>query len=354
MKPSDHAAGSKPMLLMVDDTPSNLDTLREILSGQYALRVALDGQRALDLAASEPQPQLILLDVMMPGLDGYEVCRRLKRNPATHDIPVIFVTAMGETEDETRGFEAGGVDYVVKPVSAPIVLARIGTHLNLADQKHHLEELVHERTAQLERTRREIIQRLGRAAEYKDDETGSHVVRMSHYSRMLAQAAGTHPEWAECLFHAAPMHDIGKIGIPDYILQKSSDLTPEEWEVMRRHPQIGADIIGNDSAEIQAMARSVALHHHERWNGEGYPRGLAGEAIPLEARIVMIADVFDALTTERPYKKAWPIEDAVKYMRAQSGVLFDPKLLALFFERLPAILAIKQRYPDSKPLAAMQ
>ena len=350
MNPDDHALGRKPTLLLVDDTPSNLDTLREILSGRYTLRVALDGQRALELAASEPQPHLILLDVMMPKLDGYEVCRRLKRNPATQGIPVIFVTAMGETEDETRGFEAGGVDYVVKPVSAPIVLARIRTHLNLADQKQHLEELVRERTAQVERTRREIIQRLGRAAEYKDDETGSHVARMSHYSRLLAQAAGVHPEWAECLFHAAPMHDIVKIGIPDHILQKSSDLTPEEWEVMRKHPQIGAEIIGDDDAQILAMARSVALHHHERWNGEGYPRGIAGEAIPLEARIVMIADVFDALTTERPYKQAWPVEGAVKYMRAQSGVLFDPRLLGLFFEQLPALLAIKQRYPDSKPL----
>ena len=343
-------ASDKPLLLLVDDTPSNLDTLREILGERYSLRVALAGQRALELAASDPQPALILLDVMMPGMDGYEVCRRLKRNPATRGIPVIFVTALGEVEDETNGFAAGGVDYVLKPVSPPIVLARIQTHLQLADQARHLRDLVAERTNQLATTRLEIIRRLGRAAEYKDDETGSHVIRMSHYARLLADAAGAHPDWSECLFHAAPLHDIGKIGIPDQILQKATDLSPEEWETMRRHPEIGAHIIGEDDSEILRMARSVALNHHERWNGEGYPRGLAGDAIPLEARIVTIADVFDALTTERPYKNAWPVDEAVKYMRAQAGVLFDPKLLQLFFQQLPLLMEIKGRFPDSKPL----
>jgi putative two-component system response regulator len=345
-------SADKPLLLLVDDTPSNLDTLREILSGAYSLRVALDGQRALDIAASDPQPALILLDVMMPKMDGYEVCRRLKRNPSTSHIPVIFVTAMGETEDETRGFDAGGVDYVIKPVSPPVVRARVKTHLSLANQKRHLAQLVDERTAQLARTQREIVNRLGRAAEYKDDETGAHVMRISHYAKLLGEAAGAHPDWCECLFYAAPMHDIGKIGIPDSILQKSTDLSAEEWVVMRRHTAIGAEIIGDDDAEVLTMARSVALHHHERWNGEGYPQGLTGENIPLEARIVMIADVFDALTTERPYKKAWPVEDAVKYMKVQSGVLFDPKLLQLFFDRLPQVVEIKDRHPESRPLKA--
>jgi putative two-component system response regulator len=345
-------SADKPLLLLVDDTPSNLDTLREILAATYSLRVALDGQRALDIAAAEPQPALILLDVMMPKMDGYEVCRRLKRNPFTSHIPVVFVTAMGETEDETRGFEAGGVDYVIKPVSPPIVLARVKTHLSLSNQKRHLAQLVDERTAQLARTQREIVNRLGRAAEYKDDETGAHVMRISHYARLLAEAAGAHPDWCECLFFAAPMHDIGKIGIPDSILQKSTDLSAEEWVVMRRHTIIGAEIIGDDDAEVLTMARSVALHHHERWNGEGYPQGLVGENIPLEARIVMIADVFDALTTERPYKKAWPVEDAVKYMKVQSGLLFDPTLLQLFLDRLPQVMEIKDRHPESRPLKA--
>ncbi|WP_428309977.1 HD-GYP domain-containing protein [Hydrocarboniphaga sp.] len=339
---------NRPLLLLVDDTPFNLEVLRGILGERYRLRLALDGEQALEQALAEPRPKLILLDVTMPGMDGYEVCRRLKLNPATRQVPVIFVTALNDVEDEALGFEVGAVDYIVKPVSAPIVLARVMNHLRLSDQEQHLRDLVNERTAALDESRLQIIRRLGRAAEYKDDETGFHVIRMSYYARLLAQACGADEGWCNSLFHAAPMHDIGKIGIPDRILQKPGKLVEEEWDIMRRHPAIGARIIGEHDSEILMLAASVALSHHERWDGSGYPQGLSGDAIPLEGRIVALADVFDALTAARPYKPAWPIDQALSYIQAQAGLHFDPQLVPLFIGLLPEIEKIMQAYREGQ------
>ena len=271
---------------------------------------------------------------MMPGMDGYAVCAALKADPATAAIPVIFVTALTDAADETRGFDAGGVDYITKPVSAPVVRARVRTHLSLV------------RTEELRETRMQIVQRLGRAAEYKDNETGMHVIRMSHFAHRLALAAGCGAEWADDLLNAAPMHDVGKIGIPDAVLQKPGPLDPQEWATMRRHPEIGAEIIGEHPSGVLRLARSVALAHHEKWDGSGYPAGLAGEHIPLEARIVAVADVFDALTSVRPYKKAWAPEDAMAHIAAQAGQHFDPELVHLFAPLLPELLDIRQRWQD--------
>ena len=272
---------SRPTLLVVDDEPLNLQVLRQILQQDYQLIFARDGEKALALAQSE-RPQLILLDIMMPGLTGFETCKQLKQNPQTQGIPVIFVTALADDRDETEGFAAGCVDYITKPVSAPIVLARVKAQLSLVSSEV------------LRETRLQIIQRLGRAAEYKDNETGLHVIRMSHYAREIALAAGMDMADAEEIFNAAPMHDVGKMGIPDAILQKPGKLTPDEWEIMKQHAQIGAEIIGDDSSSLLQMASRIALGHHEKWDGSGYPQGLAGDAIPIEARIVALADVFDA------------------------------------------------------------
>ena len=337
---------SKPVVLVVDDTPFNIDVLRGVLSNQYTLKVATNGEKALALANSHPQPELVLLDVMMPGMDGYEVCRRLKLEERTRNIPVVFVTSMSEVEDERKGFESGGVDYITKPVSPPLVQARVATHLRLYAHERQLTELVRERTKELEQTRLEIIRRLGRAAEFKDDETGQHVIRMSHYTRILAEATGMAAAEVEVLFNAAPMHDIGKIGIPEAILLKPGKLDPGEWQVMKRHPAIGAGIIGRHAHPLLNTARIVALTHHEKWDGSGYPRGLAGEAIPLSGRIVAIADVFDALTSARPYKEAWPVERAVDFLNSNSGSHFDPRLVQLFLSSLPEILKVSAMYAD--------
>ncbi|MBF0422895.1 MAG: two-component system response regulator [Magnetococcales bacterium] len=348
-------------IFVVDDTETNIDILLETLGDTYEVSVALDGVSALE-DIPDREPDLILLDVMMPEMDGYEVCRRLKLDPRTRDIPLIFVTAKQETEDETFGLELGAVDYITKPFSPAVVLARVRTHLQLAHAKRELsqanvilEQKVRQRTEELqqtnielEQTRLEIIRRLGRAAEYKDNETGLHVIRMSHYSRLLAVAAGLDRSWAETLFQAAPMHDIGKIGIPDMILLKPGRLTEAEWNVMRRHPSIGAGIIGDQSSPLLQMARSVALTHHEKWDGSGYPQRLSGQAIPLESRIVAIADVFDALTTKRPYKEPWPIDKAVGLLRDQAGTHFDPTLVPLFLGILTQILEVRENWKENE------
>lgn len=333
-------------ILVVDDTPENIDVLVGILGEDYQVRAARGGEQALKLVHKAP-PDLILLDIMMPGIDGFEVCRRLKEDFTTRHIPIIFVTAKIEMKDELAGLDLGAVDYITKPVSPPIVLARVRTHLALYDQNRELEQQVRARTRELHDTRLKVIQRLGRAAEYKDNETGTHVIRMSHYSKILGLAAGMSEAEADTLMNAAPMHDIGKIGIPDHILRKRGRLDDAEWQVMRTHPEIGGEIIGDDDSALLTMARVIALTHHEKWNGGGYPGGLAGEAIPRVSRIVAIADVFDALTSPRPYKKAWCIEDAVAMLEEGAGVHFDPQLVTLFLEHLPEVLAIKDRFAET-------
>ena len=343
----------KQTILIVDDVPENIDVVGGILRSEYKIKMALNGQKALTIAGSDNPPDLILLDIMMPEMDGFDVCRQLKANPTTAKIPVIFVTAKGEVVDETMGFQLGAVDYITKPVSPPIVKARVKTHLALYDQNRVLEEKVKERTAELEEsknevitTRLEIIRRLGRAAEYKDNETGLHVMRMSHYSRLLGLTAEMTLDEADLLLNAAPMHDIGKIGIPDHILLKPGKLDDEEWDIMRKHPEIGAAIIGEHHTELLKTAKIIALTHHEKWNGKGYPHGLKGEDIPRMSRIVAIADVFDALTSERPYKKAWSVEKTTSLLEEESGIHFDPDLVPVFIEIMPEILKIKERYSE--------
>ncbi|MDN4036765.1 two-component system response regulator [Massilia sp. YIM B02443] len=330
---------TRPLILAVDDEASNLQLLRQILQDHYRLLFAKDGARALELVRQE-RPDLVLLDVMMPGMSGFEVCAALKANPATASVPVIFVTALTETDDELEGFEAGAVDYITKPVSPPIVRARVRTHLSLV------------RMEELRASRLEIVQRLGLAAEYKDNETGLHVIRMSHFSRILGIAAGMTELEADDLLHAAPMHDVGKIGIPDRILQKPGPLDADEWKIMQSHVTIGAEIIGEHAGGMLALARSIALTHHEKYDGSGYPHGLKGEQIPLVGRITAIADVFDALTSERPYKKAWSEGEALAFLHEQKGRHFDPQLVDLFAGQMPAIREIRLRWAETAQAVA--
>jgi len=326
----------KPKLLLVDDEPVNLRVLKQLLGKDYILYFAKSGDEALKLAEKQ-RPDLILMDVMMPEMTGFQACTHLKKTSGLKHIPVIFVTALNDATDEAEGFAVGGVDYITKPISPPVVLARVKTHLSLVQSD------------ELRRTRMQVIQRLGRAAEYKDNETGMHVLRMSHFSKIIALAYGFSEARADMLLHAAPMHDIGKIGIPDSIMLKPGRLTDSEFEVMKTHPKIGAEILGDADSDLMNLARIVALTHHEKWDGTGYPEGLAGEDIPIEGRIVAVADVFDALTSRRPYKEAWPVDKTLDFMHSQSGIHFDPALIALLDQCLDDILEVKERWKDEDP-----
>ncbi len=350
----------RPRILLVDDTPQNLDILVELLAGHGRLSVALNGDKALELARTPPGPDLVLLDVMMPGLDGYEVCRRLKADPATREIPVIFVTALGEATDEMKGFELGAVDYVHKPFNPILVRARVEAQLELKaardqlrDHNAILEERVAAATAdlrsaleRLEDSSLETLLRLSRAAEFKDDDTGAHVLRMSRYSAAIARTLGLDDAWVALLLHAAPMHDIGKIGIPDRILLKPGRLDAAEWEIMRTHCRMGAEILAGSDSEVIRLGEEIALTHHEKWNGQGYPHGLVGDSIPLSGRIVAVADVFDALTSRRPYKEPFSVEKSLRIMREGSGSHFDPEVLEGFLSILDEVLEIKQGHQD--------
>lgn len=318
-------------LLIVDDEPANLALLRQILSPEYTLVFARNGSEAL-AAVAKHQPALVLMDVEMPVMDGYSACRALKANPATESIPVVFVTSLAETGDETAGFEAGAVDYLVKPVSPPIVRARVRTHLSLVSAK------------QLAQSYNDAIYMLGEASEFKDTDTGTHIWRMAAYSSALAAAAGWDEKSCLQLEMAAPMHDIGKLGIPDAILHKPGKLDAHEWSVMQTHSEVGYKILSKSAAPLLHMAATIARHHHERWDGAGYPSALAGEDIPEMARIVAIADVFDALTTRRPYKEPWPLDRVMDTLHTSAGSHFEPRLIEHFTRILPQILDIQNEW----------
>jgi putative two-component system response regulator len=313
-------------ILVVDDEAANLEVLRGILAQTYVLAFAKNGDQALD-AARRHQPDLILLDVMMPGMDGYEVCLALKADPDLRQIPVIFVTAMDDTADQARGFEVGGIDYITKPISGAIVRARIRAHVALVDQGS-------------------VLERLCVAGEYKDNETGAHVRRMGRYAEILAHRLGWSPEACRAIGQTAPMHDIGKIGIPDRILLKPGKLDPDELAIMQTHAEHGAAIIGTHGSALVKMASIIALSHHEKWDGSGYPQGLRGETIPMAARMVALADVYDALLSRRPYKEPWPKPRVMAYFSEQTGRHFDPALVPLFLDSIDDMERVRAELPD--------
>lgn len=326
---------SKKTLLLVDDEPTNLQVLRHTLQQDYRLVFAKNGAMALKLAEKE-QPDLILLDIMMPEMSGYEVCQQLKAQESTKYTPIIFITALAESSDEEKGLAIGAVDYITKPFSPSIVRARVRTHLSLV-QADEVKE-----------TRLQIIRSLGMAAEYRDNETGMHVVRISHHARRLALQMGYSEETAEELFHAAPMHDVGKIGIPDAILLKPGSFEPDEWAIMKKHTQIGAKIIGQHRSSLLKLAATLSLCHHEKFNGTGYPNGLKGKEIPHQARILSLVDVFDALLSTRPYKQPWPLSDVIALIKKERGEHFDPELVDAFLSDMPAHLDIQEQWSDKK------
>jgi putative two-component system response regulator len=339
-------AMSRQTVLVVDDSAQDIDILKNALQDDYQVKAALNDVTALAIVQSATPPDIILLDIMMSGRDGYELCRLLKEDPATRPIPVIFVTAKISIEDELRGLELGAVDYIIKPFSTPVVQARVRNHLALFDRQRELARKTASVTRELHATQHQLVRRLARAAEYKDNDSGMHVMRMSNYARILGLATGMSEAQAELLMAAASLHDIGKIGIPDTLLNKTGRLNAAEYALTKQHCEIGAQIIGNTDSKLLQLAGVIALSHHERWDGRGYPHALAGEAIPLAARIAAIADSFDALTSHRPYREAWPLDRAVALLQEGAGEHYDAGLVRLFMQNMPKILAIRARFPD--------
>jgi len=358
----------KPTILVVDDTPDNLTLITNLLKDRYRTKIATNGEKALKVAVTGTPPDLVLLDIMMPVMDGYEACRRLKADRKTSGIPVIFLTAKAEEADETLGFEAGAVDYITKPISPPILLARVETHLQLkavrdflVDKAVFLEEEVLKRTREVQMIQDVTIVAMASLAETRDNETGNHIRRTQNYVRVLAKQMQTHPrfrdvltdETIELLYKSAPLHDIGKVGIPDRILLKPGKLTPEEFEIMKTHTTLGRDAILAAEARLDvsnsflSLAREIAYSHQEKWDGSGYPEGLSGDDIPVSARLMAVADVYDALISRRVYKAPLSHDDAVAVIVEGSGAHFDPDLVAGFVELESEFRAIAQQFSDS-------
>ena len=342
-------------IMIVDDEPVNLRLMEKVLNSQgYAeLQLVSDPREVIERYRTS-RPDLILLDINMPYVDGYTLVEQLRGLEDPLLPPIVMLTAQHARESVLRALAAGARDYITKPFDRNELLMRVRNlldaqlaHRMLHDQKQLLETMVTERTRKLRDTRLQVVQRLGMAAEYRDEETGNHILRMSHTSALLARALGWEERQCELILHASPMHDIGKIGIPDAILLKPGRFEPEEWEIMKTHTLIGARLLEGDDSDLMRMAHEIALSHHEKWDGSGYPHGLAGEAIPEAGRIVALADVFDALTSERPYKEAWPVERALELIREGRGQHFDPRVVDVFLERLDEVLEIRERFSES-------
>lgn len=342
-------------ILVVDDEPANLKLVDKMLRGQgYSDLVLVADPRDVLAKYRATRPDLVLLDINMPHLDGYEVIEQLKALEDPLLPPIVVLTAQHGRDHLLRALAAGARDFVGKPFDRIELLMRVRNLLDVHraqrlvhDQKAALEQMVHARTAELHRTRLQVVQRLGRAAEFRDEETGNHILRMSHICALLGREVGWHTAQCDLILHASPMHDVGKIGIPDAILLKPGRFEPHEWEVMKTHALIGAELLAGDDSDLMHMARAIALTHHEKWDGSGYPRGLAGEAIPMAGRIAALADVFDALTSERPYKQAWTVAAAVEWIRQNRGAHFDPTLVDAFLDVLPGVEEIRRRYGEA-------
>lgn len=360
---------TKPTVLVIDDTPENLALMSGLLKESYRVKVANNGERGLQIAGSDSPPDLILLDIMMPGMDGYEVLARLKADAGTESIPVIFLTAKSEVEDEERGLLLGAVDYITKPISPPIVLVRVATHLHLKtvadflrDKSAFLQAEVARRTEELQAIQDVTIFTMASLAETRDNETGNHIRRTQYYVRSLCVALREHPRFKafltpqtiDSLFKSAPLHDIGKVGIPDLILLKPGRLTPEEFEVMKTHTTLGREAIqrAEDQLGLEVdflrHAKEIAYCHQEKWDGSGYPQGLAGDAIPISARLMALADVYDALISRRVYKPPMSHEQACAIIREGRGAHFDPDIVDAFDRQEEDFRAIAERYADSE------
>lgn len=342
-------------LLIVDDELSNVRLLEKLLhrEGYNTLLTTQSPLEALHIIKTQPV-DLLLVDLNMPEMNGYELMAHIQQLTLEIVPTTLMLTAQNDQESLQKALNSGARDYLTKPFHAQELFSRVRNLLEvqLAAQYMHsqnkiLEQKVQERTLDIYNTRLQVVRCLGRAAEYRDEETGLHIIRMSKVSVVLAKAAGVNDNDCELLLNASAMHDIGKIGIPDHILLKQGKFNSEEWEIMKSHTLIGAGILDGDSSELMTMARDIALSHHEKWNGQGYPNGLKGKDIPLVGRITAIADVFDALTSIRPYKKPWSIDEAIEFIQNESGQHFDPQLVEIFIAQLPEILSINQEYAET-------
>ena len=366
---------TREVVLVIDDTAENLALISEVLRGEFKVKVAPGGARGLQLAQASTPPDLILLDIMMPEMDGYEVLRQLRADPRTRDIPVIFLTAMSSVEEERRGLELGAVDYITKPISPPLVQSRVRNHLQLKAARdflkyksEFLEREVQRRTREVTMIQEVTIRALASLAETRDNDTGNHILRTQHYVKLLAQKLARHPRFAafltegtiDLLFKSAPLHDIGKIGIPDRILLKAGKLTPDEFEIMKMHTTLGGNAIANAEAAIGEeigflrYAKEIAYSHQEWWDGSGYPKGLKGDEIPISARLMAVADVYDALINKRVYKRAISHEEAVQVIREGRGTHFDPDVVDAFLGCADGIREIANRYKESSQVLVRQ
>ena len=358
----------KPTVLVVDDTPDNLTLMSGLLKDRYRVKVANSGDKALRIVRGEEPPDLILLDIMMPEHSGYDVCGELKTDPATRDIPVIFLTAMSGEEDEKRGLDLGAVDYITKPISPPIVLARVATHLAikaaadfLRDQNDYLEAEVARRTAEISAIQDVTILAMASLAETRDSDTGNHIRRTQYYLRALAVRLKQHPRFRhflddatiELLFKSAPLHDIGKVGIPDRILLKPGRLDADEYAIMKTHTTLGRDAIQAAEerlgmrVDFLRYAKEIAYCHQEKWDGSGYPEGKGGDDIPISARLMAVADVYDALVSRRVYKAGMPHEEALAVLVEGRGSHFDPDVVDAFVEIESEIRGIAALFRDT-------
>lgn len=354
-------------VLVVDDTPENLTLMGALLRDHFMVKVANNGEKALKIAISDTLPDLVLLDIMMPGLDGYEVCRRLKATAATRDIPVIFLTARSDPDDERMGLALGAVDYITKPISPPILLARVNTHLALKatadflrDKSAYLEREVALRTLEVQAIQDVTIMAMTSLAETRDNETGNHIRRTQLYVKALAERLRNHPRFEavlnermiELLYKSAPLHDIGKIGIPDSILLKPGKLTVEEFEVMKTHTTLGRKAIEDAERRLGmrvaflSVSKEIAYSHQEKWDGSGYPQGLAGDQIPVSARLMAVADVYDALINKRVYKAAFSHDQTCSTIVKGKGTHFDPDMVDAFVDIAEDFRSIALKYPD--------
>ena len=358
-------------ILVVDDSPDNIILMSRLLKDHYRTKIATNGEKALKIASSDDPPDLILLDVMMPYMDGYEVCQELKKNPKTSRIPVIFLTAKTDIEDEKRGFEVGAVDYITKPVSAPLLLARVKTHLLLKDSRdflidknQFLEHEIYKRTQEIIAIQDVTIIAMGSLAETRDSETGNHIRRTQNYVKMLAMKLKNNPRFKhiltdeniELLYKSAPLHDIGKVGVPDHILLKPGKLTPQEFEIMEKHTVFGSDAILAAEKRLESptsfltFAREIAYSHQEKWDGSGYPEGLTGDDIPISARLMAVADVYDALITRRIYKPAFAHEESVDIIKNGYAAHFDPDIVDAFIEIEKELYEVAQKFKKDSEL----
>ncbi|MFM7549934.1 MAG: HD domain-containing phosphohydrolase [Cyanobacteriota bacterium] len=362
----------RPIVLVVDDTPENLQLMHGLLRNHYRVRLANCGEVSLELARTCPQPDLILLDIMMPGIDGYEVCRRLKADPLTQPIPVIFLTARDHASDQQQGFACGCVDYITKPISPPLALARVSTHIalkrandQLTDNNRYLQQELERRTREVQTVQDVTIMAMASLAETRDNETGSHIHRTQNYVRALARHLAADPRYApelseeaiDQLYKSAPLHDIGKVGISDGVLLKPGRLSPQEFELMKEHVLLGDQIIASAERLLDTpssflrFAREIARHHHENWDGSGYPDGLAGTAIPLSARLMAVADVYDALISKRCYKEPYSHQVACDFIVKASGRKFDPVIVEAFCQLSDQFRAVADQFRDCQPEA---